>query len=179
MLILKKYLTTIGKTVFMLSFLLSSCNSIIQNRNKWFCKCANVDDYKPFSRSGFIVIKLDNGDSLCSSSWKYEVKTNFDKNVNGIFKLYHFNGNLKWIVPIKKGRMDGESFFYYENGNILSTSHYVDGESYGETIIYHANGKVSHVAYYYKSIPVGRWSEYDTTGMFIRDTVYGKKPQMK
>jgi antitoxin component YwqK of YwqJK toxin-antitoxin module len=138
-----------------------------------------VNDYKPLSTVGFIVLKLDNGDSLCSSSWKYEAKTHFDNNLNGFYKLYHFNGNIKWIIPIKNGRMHGESLFYYENGNILSKSQYVDGEVYGESITYHVNGKVSQFAYYYKSIPVGNWKDYDTLGILVKDTVYGKKPYIK
>ena len=65
-----------------------------------------------------------------------------EKPINGLYKVYYANGNVKMEVQSKNGVPDGEGKFYDENGNIQFAGNFVGGKIEGKFYNYYEDGSV-------------------------------------
>jgi antitoxin component YwqK of YwqJK toxin-antitoxin module len=66
----------------------------------------------------------------------------------GIWKVYHQNGNFKQIGAYKAGKAQGKWKFYHDNGKLSETGTFLDDQR------------------------TGKWKSYSEKGKFISSTNY-------
>jgi len=120
--------------------------------------------------------------------------------INGLWRTFYKNGNLKSSVNYKDGNVDGIAYFYYndevnskkaevtyennqiigfflefyDNGAQKSKIEYKNGEMHGDAEFYYRTGKLKIEAQYKKGKKDGKWKYYNEAGEVIKKEKYNK-----
>lgn len=87
---------------------------------------------------------------------------NINEKKEGVYKLYHTNGNINIECEYKDGMNDGECKEWYENGQISSKCSYINGKIEGEYIAWYKNGNKAEASSYLNGKRQGKlecWTE--------------------
>ena len=90
---------------------------------------------------------------------KYNKFTLREGILDGLYKIYHENGQLKHEGTYKDDKVDGLVKFYYENGQLKEEGTYKDGKLDGTYKWYHKNGQLKSERTY-KDDEVINYKEY-------------------
>ncbi len=83
----------------------------------------------------------------------------------------------KAIIHYKAGRLDGSYKLFYENGQLKSEEMYVQDKVDGESLMYYENGQMAIQQRYKNGFPDGEWREFHDNGQERKFEKYvnGKK----
>ncbi len=87
-----------------------------------------------------------------------------ERPINGLYKIYYPNGNVKMEVRSKNGRPDGEGKFYDEVGNLLFSGTFKNGVIHGKMYNYYADGTVRNEMNYVNGVQHGTYKTYKENG---------------
>lgn len=87
-----------------------------------------------------------------------------EKPINGIYKIYYPNGNVKMEVRSKNGKPEGKGNFYDEDGNIIFTGNFKNGLMDGKILNFYPNGSIREENYYVDGVKDGIYKTYDEDG---------------
>jgi antitoxin component YwqK of YwqJK toxin-antitoxin module len=82
----------------------------------------------------------------------------------GPIKVYYKSGELRSLVPIINGNLNGVERKYYKNGKLYEETYWKDGMLNGSSKIYYENGKLEQEAIYVNDSSLSI-KYYDTTGV--------------
>lgn len=71
-----------------------------------------------------------------------------EKPINGLYKTYYSNGNVKMEVYSHNGRPNGSGKFYTESGKLAYEGVFADGVPVGTMYQYYRSGKVHNELHY-------------------------------
>jgi len=72
----------------------------------------------------------------------------------------------------ENGNLQGEFKSYYANGNVKMTARHVDGKFEGNTVQFHYNGQIRVNCSYKNGLLEGANLLYDSTGILVERTMY-------
>lgn len=98
----------------------------------------------------------------------------YEKPINGIYKTYYTNGNVKMEMSAKNGIPDGEGQFYDENGNLQYSGTFEQGKINGKFYQYYEDGNVHNELNYINGIQSGAQILYDAKGQISAEVLYDK-----
>ena len=78
-----------------------------------------------------------------------------EKPINGIYKTYYPNGNVKMEVRSKSGKPEGEGRFYNEDGSLLFSGTFKNGLMNGKMLNFYPDGSIREENYYVDGIKDG------------------------
>ena len=90
----------------------------------------------------------------------------------GVSLTYHPNGKLAVEAPYKNGKLNGVFRSYDENGNLRETIGYKDGEEEGFSILYYENGKKKSSENYRRGTLNGKSEDWYENGKIRRQIPY-------
>ena len=62
--------------------------------------------------------------------------------------VYYDNGNIKYDIPYKNGKIHGEAMHWDRKGYLINKVNYVNNQFHGEWIDYYNNGNIQHIINY-------------------------------
>lgn len=90
-----------------------------------------------------VINGLENGPFVNYRGNTVEIEGTYkDGKLDGLYKSYYENGNLKREENYKDGELDGIAKWYHENGNIGEEKNYKNGKLDGGWKIYYENGNL-------------------------------------
>lgn len=92
--------------------------------------------------------------------------------LDGTYKEWHENGNLKKESFYIKGVQEGEVKEYHENGYLLARYSVINEKKEGVYERYHENGEVDVLGYYANNEKEGKWAEKYPNGNLKFEEVY-------
>lgn len=95
-----------------------------------------------------------------------------EKPINGTYKIYYPNGNVKMEVKSKNGKPDGLGRFYNEDGNILFEGNFADGLMNGKMLNFYPDGSIHNEINYTKGKPNGTYRTYNQDGTLVVEVVF-------
>ena len=87
-----------------------------------------------------------------------------EKPINGLYKTYYPNGNVKMAVYSHNGKPNGIGKFYTERGKLAYEGAFADGVPVGTMYQYYSNGKVHNELHYTDGQLDGVQHVYDKKG---------------
>ncbi|MBC8035127.1 MAG: tetratricopeptide repeat protein [Chitinophagaceae bacterium] len=129
-----------------------------------------------------------NGGKTITGSWVFYYPEGSTKAIGafdsqgekqGVWKYYHFNGQLRGHESYKNGKQEGEERFYYNNGNLASHCSYTAGEAEGVNTRYFRMGGVNITEFYtHNKLNGVRKTFYKTGGLrtvenYVNDVLNG------
>ena len=90
---------------------------------------AELTPYIGYDRNGNVLVKG---------------QKNSVKEREGLWEWFYPNGNIKWRIPYKEGKMDGIAEVFYENGNISMRTPYKEGKIDGIDEGFYPNGNIQN-----------------------------------
>lgn len=87
-----------------------------------------------------------------------------EKPINGLYKIYYPDGNIKMEMQSKDGKPDGLGKFYTEDGKIYFQGYYSQGVQNGVFYQYYPNGQVHNELNYVNGVKDGEQKMYDEDG---------------
>ncbi len=97
-----------------------------------------------------------------------------EKPINGLYKTYFSNGNVKMEVYSQNGKPNGTGKFYNERGRLIYEGMFVDGRPVGTMYQYYANGNVHNEMNYTDGMLDGTQRTYDKRGELMVEIVFDK-----
>lgn len=94
--------------------------------------------------------------------------------INGLYRTYHSNGNLKMEVYSKNGKPNGQGKFYNEDGTLLYEGTFENGMPIGTIYHYYRNGKVHNEQNYAEGVLHGVQQTFDKKGELRAEVVFDK-----
>ncbi len=94
--------------------------------------------------------------------------------INGLYRTYHSNGNVKMEVYSKNGLPNGQGKFYNEDGTLLYEGMFENGAPIGTIYHYYRNGKVHHEQNYVGGVLHGVQQTFDKKGEISVEIVFDK-----
>ena len=95
-----------------------------------------------------------------------------EKPINGLYRTYYANGNLKMEISSRGGLPNGIGKFYGEDGNLLYQGVFKDGKLDGVLYQYYPEGSVHNEMNYSDNMYDGAQKIYDTDGNQTAEIVY-------
>lgn len=95
-----------------------------------------------------------------------------EKPINGIYKTYYSNGNIKMEVFARKGIPHGEGKFYDENGNLQYSVNFEKGKIDGKLYQYYEDGNIHNELNYVNGLQDGAQFLYDNKEQILAEIVY-------
>jgi len=92
--------------------------------------------------------------------------------INGDYKAYHTNGQLKTTGKYINGKENGNFIEYSENGNKLHEFSWKNDYKHGQSIVYHPNGKIHQITNYVNGTLHGECKQYDEQGFMKLKCTY-------
>lgn len=92
--------------------------------------------------------------------------------IDGVYTLYHPNGEKKDISTYKEGVLQDYEAIYYPFGQLNSQSHYKDGLREGRMITYDPKGTIKADTYYHKGAFNGVQKYFDSNGILTSTAHY-------
>ena len=87
-----------------------------------------------------------------------------EKPINGLYRTYYQNGNLRMEVYSQNGLPDGVGRFYGEDGNLLYQGFFANGKLNGYLYQYYTEGMVHNEMHYKNDILDGTQKVFDKEG---------------
>ncbi len=123
-----------------------------------------------------------------------------DNQINGLWRTFYKNGNLRSSVNYKDGKVEGIAYFYYndkvnskkaevtyendqiidfylefyDNGAQKSKIEYENGEMHGDAEFYYRTGRLKIAGKYKKGKKDGKWKYHNEAGEVIKKEKYNK-----
>lgn len=116
-----------------------------------FTACEESEDVKIYNESNTNVI-----DGVV-----YDIN---EKPINGLYKIYYSNGNVKMEVESKDGKPHGSGRFYNEDGILLFEGEFVNGLMDGKMLNYFEDGSVRNEMHYVKGKRNGTYKTFNPDG---------------
>ena len=113
-----------------------------------------------YNTTGDDINKLRDSDDCSRLLQNYNASNPLD----GWFRLYWENGNLRYEWYFKDGKQDGESKAWWPNGNIKSKRNYKDGKFDGLRNSWYEDGQVAGIRDYKYGKKDGLWTDYYKSG---------------
>jgi len=95
-----------------------------------------------------------------------------EKPINGLYKTYFPNGNIKMQVYSQNGKPNGIGKFYNERGKLVYEGSFIDGQPDGTMYQYYQNGKVHNEMHYSSGKLDGIQHIYNKKGDLIVEIVF-------
>lgn len=95
-----------------------------------------------------------------------------ERPINGLYKVYYSNGNVKMQVQSKNGLPDGEGKFYDENGNLQFLGMFVGGKIDGKFYNYYEDGTVHNEMNYKNGVQDGEQKLFNTDGSLMISVMF-------
>lgn len=95
-----------------------------------------------------------------------------EKPINGIYKIYYTNGNVRMEIESLDGKPDGDGKFYDKNGNLLYQTSFKNGVIDGKMYNYYENGQLHNEMQYKEGILDGRQKTFDEDGNLTVDVEF-------
>lgn len=92
--------------------------------------------------------------------------------INGIYKVYYPDGNVKMEMQSKGGKPDGVGKFYTPEGNLSLQGNFVDGQPDGVFYNYYPSGQVHNEINYAKGVKNGIQKIYDKEGSLQAEVIF-------
>lgn len=106
---------------------------------------------------------------------KNGVVYNIDESpINGLYRTYHSNGNIKMEVYSKNGLPNGQGKFYNEDGTLLYEGTFENGAPIGTIYHYYRNGSVHNEQNYADGVLHGVQQTFSKKGELSVEVVYDK-----
>ena len=104
---------------------------------------------------------------------KNGVVYDIDENpINGLYKIYYPNGNVRMEVDSKAGHPDGTGKFYGEDGVLMYSAHFENGVLNGVLLNYYADGHVHNELSYLNGKLEGEQKTFDEEGNLTVSAVF-------
>ncbi len=97
-----------------------------------------------------------------------------EKPINGLYKIYYTNGNVKMEVESKNGKPDGKGVFYDEDGNVLFEGYFKNGLTNGKMINFYPDGSVHNEMYYTDGVQDGVYKTFNKDGTLAVEVTFEK-----
>lgn len=94
--------------------------------------------------------------------------------INGLYRTYHSNGNVKMEVYSKNGKPNGQGKFYNKDGTLKYEGTFENGAPTGAFYHYYRNGNVHNEQNYADGVLHGVQQTFDKTGKLSVEVVYEK-----
>lgn len=94
--------------------------------------------------------------------------------IDGLYRTYHSNGNVKMEVYSKNGKPNGKGRFYNEDGSLLFEGTFEDGAPVGTIYHYYRNGKVHNEQNYAEGVLHGVQQSFSKKGELRVEVVFDK-----
>lgn len=116
-------------------------------------------------------------DEITELQFKAFINDNIEENIrkckiNGEFKEYYKDGQLKEQCFYKNGKKEDEYKEYYENGVLKKQCFYKNQLRQGECKEYYDTGQLHELCYYKNEIREGRQELYDINGEITKLKFY-------
>jgi antitoxin component YwqK of YwqJK toxin-antitoxin module len=85
---------------------------------------------------------------------------------------YYANGNMKYDITYKNGKIDGEAKYWSSDGYLINMVNYVNDQFHGEWIDYYKNGKTQHIINYAYGKKNGKEIWYHESGNIKSQVLY-------
>ncbi len=95
-----------------------------------------------------------------------------EKPINGLYRTYYANGNLKMEVDSREGLPNGVGKFYDEEGNLMFQGVFANGKLDGPMYQYYPDGSVHNEMNYSGGVYDGTQKVYDKNGEQTVEIVY-------
>jgi len=95
-----------------------------------------------------------------------------EKPINGLYKVYYPNGNVKMEVDSQNGRPEGEGKFYAEEGYLLFHGDFKNGLPEGKVLNFYEDGSVHNELYYQNGVRNGKFKTYNESGELSMEVEY-------
>ena len=92
--------------------------------------------------------------------------------INGLYKIYYPNGNVRMEVESKAGRPDGRGKFYGEDGVLMYSAHFAKGVLNGVLLNYYPDGHVHNELNYLDGQLEGEQKTFDENGVLTVSAVF-------
>ena len=92
--------------------------------------------------------------------------------VDGTYKLYFENGNMRYEANIKDDKLEGIVKEYYENGKIMNEGNYIHGKMNGTFKSYFGNGQLDETYLATNGLREGTTKSYYANGQIKEETNY-------
>lgn len=95
-----------------------------------------------------------------------------EKPINGTYKIYYPNGNVKMEVKSKNGKPDGLGRFYDEDGNIVFEGNFKNGLMNGKMLNFYPDGSIHNEINYTNGKPDGLYKTYNQDGTPVVEVLF-------
>ena len=95
-----------------------------------------------------------------------------EKPINGLYRVYYPDGNIKMEIQSKNGKPNGIGKFYTAEGSLYMQGAFSDGQSDGVFYNYYPNGQVHNEMNYVKGVKDGVQKSYDESGKLEAEVVF-------
>mgnify|MGYP002857941384 CR=1 FL=1 len=99
----------------------------------------------------------------------YDIK---EKPINGIYKTYYPDGNVRMEVSSRNGLPNGEGKFYDEDGILCYTVSFSQGQLDGTLYNYYTNGQIHNELNYRAGVMHGTQKIFTDQGELITEVEY-------
>lgn len=97
-----------------------------------------------------------------------------DEPINGLYRVYYPDGNIKMEVQSKGGKPNGAGKFYTPEGNLSFQGNFADGHPEGAFFNYYPDGLVHNEMNYNDGVKNGPQKVYDEEGNLSAEVVFEK-----
>lgn len=149
----------------------SFTNGVKSGRWTWYFENGNpkkVETYANNLKDGEYITYYEGKDSTFRKSEIHYKQGMLD----GSYKLFYDNGQVKAEINYKENKEDGESLMYYETGQLAVQQKYKMGVPEGEWREWHDNGQERMVGSFVKGKKEGEHKEYYKEGQVKRIAIY-------
>jgi MORN repeat protein len=95
-----------------------------------------------------------------------------DDQLEGEYKRWYENGQLRGLCFDKDGQLEGESKSWYSNGQLWDHSFYKEGHLEGESKTWHKNGQLSQHCFYKNGQREGEFKRWYENGQLLKHCFY-------
>ena len=95
-----------------------------------------------------------------------------EKPINGTYKIYYPNGNVKMEVKSKNGKPDGLGRFYDEDGNIVFEGNFKNGLMNGKMLNFYPDSSIHNEINYTNGKPDGLYKTYNQDGTPVVEVLF-------
>ncbi len=92
--------------------------------------------------------------------------------LEGIEKIYHENGAISGLLPMKDGKYDGHFTYYYLDGSVKQKGYYKNDKITGDLTSYYRNGQTKECVRMENNLEEGPFREYSVDGILIKQGNY-------
>lgn len=95
-----------------------------------------------------------------------------EKPINGLYRVYYPDGNVKMEIQSKEGKPNGMGRFYTQDGVLYMQGSFIDGQADGVFYNYYPSGGIHNEMNYEKGIKNGVQKSYDEDAQLITEVQF-------